>query len=469
MITPLRPGSRAAVGSPGAAGAAVIGMLAVGLLTAAGMLPTSDPAGAASAPPVAAGLADGPGRAPTWSPEADTTPATSVTVVWARGRLDPAFTSAVADADGIVDVTRTRAVKVGLAGSVAADGTPRDVVRDGWRIPVTVLAVEPGGWVRHLGAALAEDDRRALARLGPGRVLLSESSARLRGLGAGARVDLGGGRELEVAGVVSDGAAAGDEFVVHVDEIAVDWSGGREALLVQHRADRTAALDRVVTVAAERASATSGQGVTRIVRRSDGDRVAVVLSQTEVKERFGEFAYRPRRNQRGVVVDPGFVDRWIVTERLPGLGPVRCHRLIMDDLRAAVEELIAAGHGAWLSPRHYSGCFNPRRIELGREDLSRHAWGIAIDLHVDLSQPGGGPVPPDAVIDILGRHGFRWGGDFSVPDNHHFEWVGSAAAVRPERPALVGGEVASPGPVGVPVPDAPIGQPSATSLAARRV
>lgn len=34
------------------------------------------------------------------------------------------------------------------------------------------------------------------------------------------------------------------------------------------------------------------------------------------------------------------------------------------------------------------------------------------------------------MIEIFGRHGFRWGGDFTTPDNHHWEWVGVRATER---------------------------------------
>lgn len=81
----------------------------------------------------------------------------------------------------------------------------------------------------------------------------------------------------------------------------------------------------------------------------------------------------------------------------------------------------------------YGGCYHPRLISADRDRLSRHSWGIAIDLNVDLSQPGLGPPPPPEVVEILGRHGFRWGGDFLHADNHHFEWIGEEATRRPER------------------------------------
>jgi hypothetical protein len=353
----------------------------------------------------------------------------TLTIVWTDGNVQLDAVAPLTSAPWVSAVTLTRSAQTGLTGSVDADGVPRDVLPDGFRIPVTLTAVEPVGWARLVGPSLTQDELLLLGRLEPGRVLLSESSARLRGIGEGARVDLAGARDLEVVGVVSDRATSGSEFLVHVDDEALTWLGGRESLLVRHLPDRIEELEAIVE--------TSGQDDLRVHRQHDterdGPRVQLILGHVALKERFGEFAFRLVLNQREIVIDRAFVDEWIVSEQLPVIGTVRCHRLIMDDLRAAVDEMIAAGHEDWLSPRRYAGCYHPRRIGFGRENLSRHAWGVAIDLNVDLDLPGGGPVPPDDLIEIMGRHGFRWGGDFTTPDNHHFEWLGAAAAVRPER------------------------------------
>jgi hypothetical protein len=432
---------------------ALVGVTAVAILTAtigaltesvgthgADALPTPS---ATTGPPAPAGPGivatpadpDGPTPSPSRSdvdPLSGVGTATAVTLLAMEGELDVDLVGAVLGTDGIVAATTTRSATVGLTGSVAADGTPRDVLTDGWRIPVTLIAIDPVGWARHLAGTLERDDLMALGRLAPGRVVLSESSARLRGLGEGARVDLAGARGLEVVGVVTDSAAAGYEFVAHVDDTAIEWIGGRETLLLHHRVDANVEIEQVLERERMRVATTTSARV-RVVLPNDGPRVPLVLRDVAVKERFGEFAFRPVPNQRDVVIDPAYIDEWIVTERLPVIGAVRCHRLIMDGLRVAVDELIAAGHEDWLSPRRYGGCFNPRRVGSGRETLSRHAWGIAIDLNVDTSLPGGGAVPPDDVIGIMARHGFRWGGDFTTPDNHHFEWVGEIATLRPER------------------------------------
>jgi hypothetical protein len=397
-----------------------------------------EPEVAAPSPPPperAPGYDARPGAAPTAAPGTapESRPATTVVLLAMDDVLDAGLASSVMATEGVVAATRTRAAHVGLTGSTDAAGAPRDVVPDGWRIPVTLLAIEPVGWARHLAGTLERDDLMNLGRLAPGRVLLSESSARLRGLGEGARVDLAGALDLEVVGVVSDRAAAGHEFVAHADDAALVWFGGRATLLIHHLVDAGEELDRVIEREGRRVDAAAGEEVLRIRRRDDGPSVPLVLDSVAIKERFGEFAFRLVPGEREVVVDPAYVDAWIVTERLPVIGAVRCNRLIMDDLRAAVDELIAAGHEALLSPRRYAGCYHPRRIGFSRDTLSRHAWGVAIDLNVDTSLPGGGAVLPDDVIAIMARHGFRWGGDFRTPDNHHFEWVGEIALLRPDR------------------------------------
>lgn len=353
-----------------------------------------------------------------------------VSIVSADDALDDALVAQVRAIDGVVATTSVRSATIGLFGSVDGDGMPRDVLPRGMRIPVSVTAVDPADYLDVFVGGIAPTDAALVRGLTPGTVLLSESSAALRGLDAGGRVDLGDARGLVVAGVVDDDVARGHEFVVHISDAGtVDLGfGGRTSLLVR-RAGMLALSDALDDVVEE--VDRTGEEV-RVWHA--GRRVPLVLSSVAVKERFGEFAFLLVLDQREVIIEPAFSEANIVEERMPVVGTVRCHRLIMDDLRAAVDELIAAGYEQWLSPRRYAGCFYPRRIGFGRETLSRHSWGIAIDINVDFSMPGLGPEAPDELVAIMGRHGFRWGGDFTTPDNHHFEWVGAMALERPERP-----------------------------------
>lgn len=348
-------------------------------------------------------------------------PRESITVLSAREGLEAEVVATISGLEGIVATARVRSATVGLFGSTDADGVGRDVLRPGYRIPVTVTALDPAGYLATL-VAVPEDAADRLARLAPGKVLLSASSASLRGVGIGGSVDLGGMPDLEVVGVVDDRTARGSEFLVHLDDAESIGLGRHESLIVRHHAEGAAPIAATV------------EGLDDDVRVwHDGEQVRLVLSHVELKSRFGEFAFRLVPGQREVDIDRAFVAEHITIERMPVLGNVRCHRLVMDDLRAALEEVVEAGLEEWLAPRSFGGCFHARRIAFGRENLSRHSWGVAIDLNVDFSSPGAGPVPPDEFIAIMGRHGFRWGGDFTTPDNHHYEWVGEAARIRPDR------------------------------------
>ena len=366
------------------------------------------------------------------SPEVDApgAPSEVLSVVSSEDLLTDALLATFVGLDGVLATTQVRSATLGLFGSVASDGAPRDVPPVGMRIPLNVIAIAPETYLDVLLVDVDEHDAVLVTGLAPGSVLLSASAARLRDLDAGATMDVGRASALVVAGVVDDGVARGSELLIHRDDVDRVGLGPRESLLVRMA---VGASDPTVESLFDAALEGSPDSDVRVWHGTD--RVPLVLSTIAVKERFGEFAFRLVLNQREVDIERRFVDEWITIERMPVLGNVRCHRLIMDDLRAAIEETVTAGLSQWLERDRFGGCFHPRRIAYGRENLSRHAWGIAIDLNVDFSQPGAGPVPPEEFIEIWGRHGFRWGGDFTTPDNHHFEWVGTAAAVRPDRGA----------------------------------
>ncbi len=367
------------------------------------------------------------------SPEVDApgAPSEVLSVVSSEDPLTDALVATFVGLDGVLATTQVRSATLGLFGSVASDGVPRDVPPAGMRIPVNVIAIAPDTYLDVLVVDIDQHDAALVTGLVPGSVLLAASATRLRGLDAGATMDVGRASALVVAGVVDDGVARGSELLVHRDDVDRIGLGPRESLLV-----RTAVSASGPTVESLFDAVLEESPDSDVRVWHGNDRVPLVLSMIAVKERFGEFAFRLVLKQREVDIERRFVDEWITIERMPVLGNVRCHRLIMDDLRAAIEDTVAADLSQWLERDRFGGCFHPRRIAYGRENLSRHAWGIAIDLNVDFSQPGAGPVPPQEFIEIWGRHGFRWGGDFTTPDNHHFEWVGTAAAVRPDRGAV---------------------------------
>lgn len=346
-------------------------------------------------------------------------------VMWARGGLSPDVTTRASDASGVEAAIHLPSDSLGLVAVRDAAGSAILSLDASWRIPVDVTAVEP----TDARAVLAAGDvRDAVAALQQGEALLTQSAADRHGVGAGAEVVLLGGHRLAVAGVVPDGTLSNGELLVHADDAAVLGMDPEGAVLVTPDASADETLARRLEALAP------ANTRVRVDTVADGETAPenpLVLSLTDVKERFGEFSFRDDNPDRDIHPDPAWVAENITIEDVPIIGRIRCHRAIFDDLRQALQAIRDAGLEGELDNGKYGGCYHPRRIGAGSESLSRHSWGIAIDLNVDFSVPGAGQEFHPGIIEAFANAGFRWGGLFLSPDNHHFEWVGDAAQVAP--------------------------------------
>lgn len=393
----------------------------------------TDTAGRSEADDDTPGATTGPASTPDAepTPTSSPTPDQGVVVMWARGGLPPDVARRAAELPGVVSADHVRSDTVGLAGSRDADGVAVDDLEPGWRIPVEVRAVDP---TTSVDALEPGPTREAVAALEPGQVLLPRSSAERRGLTAGARLDLEDRAELVVAAVVEDEVLGRAEIIVHVEDAGAVGLDPDGSLRIVH--DGTPGPE---FASALEALAPADTAVRVVGTRPDEPvrRAPLVLSLPDVKERFGEFAFRDDDADREVTPDAAWVEEHIVVADVPVLGTVRCHRAIIDDLRAALQAVADAGLADTIDRDDYGGCYHARRIGNHSNRLSHHSWGIALDINVDLSQPGLGPPPEPEVVDAFAAQGFRWGGLFLSPDNHHFEWVGEAAS-DPPPPAGVG-------------------------------
>ena len=324
--------------------------------------------------------------------------------VWVRveAGIDDALLTDLAALPGVLELRSGRGDDVPLWGSSLPDGTPVDDFADGFKVDVDVTVAE------------------ADAPLAPsaGEVLLTATGAARRDLVVGSTVVLGTERTtLRVADVVDAEEFGGAELVVGaVDAAALGIEPRQRAsLLVDPDVDAEQLEPQVVALV--------GQGDGTAVRVREVRDRAFILGLAGVKDVFGEFAFRDVPGERDVVIEQAWVEQNIEVREVPLLGSIRCHRAVFDDVVAALEQVRATGLADSIDPRRYGGCWTPRRISPSG-NLSKHAWGIALDINVDFSVPGGGEVPPDGVIEAFEANGFRWGGDFPTPDNHHFEWVG---------------------------------------------
>ena len=169
-----------------------------------------------------------------------------------------------------------------------------------------------------------------------------------------------------------------------------------------------------------------------------------LLTDAEVYNLFGD----PRQHMRsdGTVL-PSWESEILVPVELPRSLPLSwdrttrvnrfmAHRRVAPALTTAFASLFAAD-GVWETINDFGGCYNFRPVR-GKKALSRHAWGIAIDLDVR-DNPFMGLVPRVHVRtrQIMAAHGFAWGGakvwggDFpwSRRDAMHWEWAGDASAL----------------------------------------
>lgn len=378
--------------------AAVAGVLA-GLLVALALPDPgqpADPAARADPPPPTSAVRRRAGT-------------TSTLLAWTAGGLPAAFAATVRALDGVERTATVHGDEARLLSSWDAEGRPVDHPEPGWHIPLDTLAIDP-----HDHAAFLPPGPAATVRaLTPGQALLTESSARLRRLGVGARIHLAG-RDLTVAGIVGDVDGAGAELLVttvDADRIGV---ATERYLLIAHTGDRDDLQRSIAGHLDGRAVRFRSPAETLWLRHGDA-----VDPPSVLKQALGEFAIRDGTG-RDVEVDPAWVARSITTGTVPILGRVTCHRDVLPALREVMGELEQDGLAHMVDPATYAGCFVARRTAPG-QPLSHHAWGAALDLNVGGNPRGSFSTQDPRLVEALTRRGFTWGGAWLVPDPAHYE------------------------------------------------
>ncbi|MGH2767224.1 MAG: M15 family metallopeptidase [Actinomycetota bacterium] len=334
-------------------------------------------------------------------------------LAWTPGRLPDGYAAAVRR---VRSVRAATVVRSGVAwmdrwrdGSSPATRPP-----PGFRIPVEVASIHPASYGRFVPPA----ERAAVEGLDG--VILGRTFAAHHGLGPGGEVTLGG-TSVRVEAVVEDELVGAHEVVVPAERGLRLGIARPRYLLVAPRdgaspEDVERALRRLVPSGVRVRIRAPGE--TPVFRHGDA-----VLPQVRVKELFGEFAAAPRSDGT-VAVSPAWVRSNIRTAPVPILGPIRCHRLILPLVRAALEELARRGVGHLIDRADYGGCYYPRFIASDPgTGLSHHSWGIALDINVSQGLPGRQPTIDPRVVDAFEAQGFKWGGEFLIPDGTHFEFV----------------------------------------------
>lgn len=149
-----------------------------------------------------------------------------------------------------------------------------------------------------------------------------------------------------------------------------------------------------------------------------------MLTNKEVTAKYGI----PNKTGAGyiTIIDLPFPMR-LAWEKSKTTKKLACHKLIADKLKAALTEILE--HYGYeeivrLGIDLLGGCFNYRLMRGGKE-LSKHSWGIAIDLDPDRNQLNETSktarfARPEykAMIDIFYKHGF-----ISLGREKNYDWM----------------------------------------------
>ena len=170
--------------------------------------------------------------------------------------------------------------------------------------------------------------------------------------------------------------------------------------------------------------------VPRIFERQN--QVSRVLTQHQTIEAFGDF--KPHLNAEGVP-GPSWEAEILVPFELPAPLPLvwdpkiqvskaRCHKLVKPFLQEALAEIHGIP-GLWKTINDFGGIYNFRPVRKTKDFLSKHCWGIAIDLDVGDNPYGYNPKVHPRVWEIFRTYGFVWGGTFPMlrRDGMHFEFA----------------------------------------------
>ena len=151
-----------------------------------------------------------------------------------------------------------------------------------------------------------------------------------------------------------------------------------------------------------------------------------ILPNALVKEMFGDFQIK-ERDGVWITTEPEWREENIQSKRMPILGITRCHRLMWEPLEGALNQILEEGLEGYLSIEEWrssGGCYAPRRISRfdAGGSISRHAWGIAIDINTKSGYP-------PRIVEIFNSWGFAWGGTWTSPDEMHFELRDLSASI----------------------------------------
>ena len=168
------------------------------------------------------------------------------------------------------------------------------------------------------------------------------------------------------------------------------------------------------------------------------------------KRMVGEFAYKVSESGK-VLLEGGWPQKFISPRTVfDDIGiKAACNVNVRVAIQGALSEVRRQGLSRYVdvgNTNAYGGCFDPRYNRLAGKlgYLSRHSWGMALDMNTSVNGQGVVPRMDCRIVRIFRHWGFAWGGNFTPSDGMHFEYVGERRdnLVFPSRycPNIVGAQ-----------------------------
>ena len=304
---------------------------------------------------------------------------------------------------------------LGLLG-VSRDGQAVNLPPAGYRWPLStaVMPVEAAGRIVNRNVATV---------MASGAVVMAQTTAGLHDVQAGDVITVLGwdglAHDLTIGLVAPDDVVRGSELMISPDVAGVVALARPSSVLMwgfRSRADidSTLAANGLVT------------NTIRIRRSWDPPDPDGLLSYPQIKVKFGEFAYNDSAQQ------PGWVAANLTRVQLPLGIRATCHNAVIPALQGALNEVAVRGLAGAIdvgNTNTFGGCFgglgevSPLGSTTGGF-LSKHSWGVAIDMNTVQNPEGAPPTMNCDVVRIFRKWGFAWGGNFIQGDGMHFEYVG---------------------------------------------
>jgi len=336
-------------------------------------------------------------------------------LAWVPGGFDdPNFRQKMERLAGLDEAVVVAGDTLWLRKTENADGRVVDEPTSPFAFPIDAFSVQAKDYAPFIGESARA---RIVQALVAGKAVLGERSARLRRLGPGGKLIFRTG-SVRVGAVVPDDAVGWSEVLLNREVGRRLGITHERYLLAQMSRDltRSAWKGKLLPFVGDDPLRVDLPGSTPYVRVASGVRPPII-----VKEVFGEFAATPQADPVYLTIDPAWVERNIVTKEVPLLGTITCHRKLIPMVEGAIQEIM--GSGLVSEIKVYSGCWASRTIARSpTAPPSYHAYGAAIDINAPQNPYGAKPTMNREMVRIFESWGFNWGGDFLIPDGHHFEF-----------------------------------------------